>query len=1773
MWPENHLVVLSSELERLFDLDELKQLSEQLLGLDADEFGGVNAKASFVKALTQQCAASDRLPALCDALAAFRDDVDPQIIEMSRHGLFGFGDDLDSGDTLGPFLILRRLGRSRLGVVYAARREGDDVRLKVLHRSTTYERVGLQRFLTASRIIGSLGHRGLPHGVVAGEIDGRFYVAQTYVEGVTLAAKLAKTGPIYLEDARPLVRNILEPLAALHARRIAHGDLRPENILIDEDGGVTLLDAASHFLSAQQPAANGQSDRLGALGSAKTLAPEQIQGSLADARSDVYAFGGVLFEILTGRPLFTAKTPTEALMAHLVTEPQMASFVAPPGWVAPDVDVFIADLVRKSPDARPRGADVLLSQLDHLGMVASSPVGQIGPEELDALVQQLLNDPTDDQAEDGLVAAVRAGGNVSTIADTFRLAADLLDPEEGAFAKTTRHRLISRAAKLYELSLKQPESAEPLYAVIVKEDPSDSDATAALERLRRQLGKHDEIVEELLEKANVASSPLEKAQLLAEIGRIYNVELSDKDQALVAYTQAFCEQPTMANYAREVERLAGKSMQAWGEVMTSCVEASRGDLPRLAKHALLCQMARWYGQDIGRADLALGCYSAVLAEDAANDAALEGIASSYRRTQQWAELAHVLTMRADAPQTPGQTARDLRTEAAEIYGTKLGSVGLAQELFENVLAEDPSHEKASDALAAIYQANGESSKLVRLLERRAEALHGAEQLGTLCKIGELYEVYLNDIPEAIRRYRAVTAKDSKHSDALHGLDRCLSRAGDFDDLIDVLHLQIVAASTPRQKAHLWERVAAIWDEEFLNHQRSAEAWENVLDLDPYNDGALTQLVRHYTALDRYDNVVIILERHIQLLEKDAQRKVEKLLQLGRVLGEQLKLPERAILAYEQALSIDPQNPYALQALAGLRVQTGELEHALAALERLAREASTPAGKAEHYIRAAQLLEANGDPDGAIDHYKLAVDANPTDRTTSMILRAAYVGRGDHTAAAELLEQEIKNTAGESARAKLAGEMAALCHDRVKNVSRAESWAKIALDGDPTNMDALRVLGDIAYEEGRHLEAARHYEQVANRTDALPQMEAVRILTAYINCLLKNGQGKKAVEIGERLIKVAPDDPIALGLVAELMFDHGEPRDAFELHWHYIQQCRESLDREALAAALYRLGESARRVGDLHAAQPHLEEAAALDPSSNAPLKSLAEVFSAQKKWEQVVQTMYRQLDNESGEGKIKLLLEIGDLAARELKDPSYAAKSYLFALAEKPNDRKILMKLMQLYSEEKDWDRLIKVILKLADFVEDNKQKSKYLLTAGRISYREMGDVGRASQLLHRGLELDPDNVEILQEGLEVHNKAGNAEAMKQLLKRQVKSASDANQKAQMVTSLLSLAELYLRHFKRLDQAIAVYEGAQEVDNNVERRELLAQLYASDPTYYEKAVAAYAEILERDPFRPEAHRTLRKLHTDAKRPDPAWCCCQALSVLGQADADEERFYARMKSETGPRPKSCLTEQDFHSYVVDRHAEPLLTALFAVIQPAIAAVRTKPLRQLGYGPEHVVDPNQHQFAAAQTVPYAAEILGMQCPPLFQNPNDQGELSFLHTHPPSIVLGTSILGVALPPQAALFITARHLTYYRPGLYVRQLVPTTTGLKAWLFAAIRMMNPQFPVPGDIVGAVQEALGALTKGITGAQRDHLARVVSKLLQEGAALDLKKWTRAVDVTADRAGLLLADDLQTAVEMVRTSDPQSSVATIDERVEEIFRYSVSEQYFAARRTLGIAVDS
>jgi len=239
---------------------------------------------------------------------------------------------LTAGTRLGPYEILAPLGAGGMGEVYRARDERlhRDVAIKVLPEAVARDSERLARFEREAHVLAALNHPHIAaiHGVEAGE--GIRALVLELVPGETLAERIA-AGPIPVDEALAIARQIADALEAAHARGIVHRDLKPANVKITPDGGVKVLDfGLAKALSADgvapdatsSPTLTAQATQAGVvIGTAAYMSPEQARGRPVDKRSDVWSFGAVLYEMLTGRRCFEGETVSDVLAAVLRQDP------------------------------------------------------------------------------------------------------------------------------------------------------------------------------------------------------------------------------------------------------------------------------------------------------------------------------------------------------------------------------------------------------------------------------------------------------------------------------------------------------------------------------------------------------------------------------------------------------------------------------------------------------------------------------------------------------------------------------------------------------------------------------------------------------------------------------------------------------------------------------------------------------------------------------------------------------------------------------------------------------------------------------------------------------------------------------------------------------------------------------------------------------------------------------------------------------------------------------------------------------------------------------------------------------------------------------------------------------------------------------------------------------------------------------------------------------------------------------------------------------------
>ncbi|HVY37279.1 MAG TPA: serine/threonine-protein kinase [Polyangia bacterium] len=288
------------------------------------------------------------------------------------------------GRTLGSYTIVERIGAGGMGEVYLAkhRRIERKVAIKLLLPALSSDPDIVNRFFNEARATSLITHPGIVQIYDCDVFENRAYIVMEYLEGANLNTVLARNGAFDIPMAVWVTGQIAGALAAAHAKSIVHRDLKPENVFLAEDplrpGSrvVKILDfGIAKLTDRASPASHTRTGSI--LGTPIYMAPEQCRGLTSiDHRADVYALGGILFELLTGRPPFVKEAPGDLLIAHVSEPPPVPSSLMPA--IPPELDRLILRMLAKAPNDRPQSMDLITRELVTLHAGAADPAGPMG---------------------------------------------------------------------------------------------------------------------------------------------------------------------------------------------------------------------------------------------------------------------------------------------------------------------------------------------------------------------------------------------------------------------------------------------------------------------------------------------------------------------------------------------------------------------------------------------------------------------------------------------------------------------------------------------------------------------------------------------------------------------------------------------------------------------------------------------------------------------------------------------------------------------------------------------------------------------------------------------------------------------------------------------------------------------------------------------------------------------------------------------------------------------------------------------------------------------------------------------------------------------------------------------------------------------------------------------------------------------------------------------------------------------------------------------------
>jgi hypothetical protein len=390
-----------------------------------------------------------------------------------------------------------------------------------------------------------------------------------------------------------------------------------------------------------------------------------------------------------------------------------------------------------------------------------------------------------------------------------------------------------------------------------------------------------------------------------------------------------------------------------------------------------------------------------------------------------------------------------------------------------------------------------------------------------------------------------------------------------------------------------------------------------------------------------------------------------------------------------------------------------------------------------------------------------------------------------------------------------------------------------------------------------------------------------------------------------------------------------------------------------------------------------------------------------------------------------------------------------------------------------------------------------------------------------------------------------------------------------------ALGEVSLKHLNDREMALTALEVASSLEpGNARRHALLAELYVdAGPDHYDKAIAEHQAVIAGNPESLGSYRALGKLFGQIKAYDKLWCVAATLSFLRKAEPELQEFYEQHRPREFRVAKRRFDDETWLK-VVHPDEDRFVAAIFILLGHFVAAAAAQQHQAVGLKRKDRIDVAHDDRLPVRVLRYVSQTLDLPAPDVFfTDAETQGMLSVVNLHEKGVLTPAFVVGPGLAKRPTeyeiVFEVAKRMAFLRPERFLRCAVPSSSALDVALRAAMALAGS--PIGnGKHNGEVDRLTEQLRRLVPRAVADQLAVVGKKLLNaRGEVIDIEAWMAASDLTAARVGFALTNDLTAAARVISTEPAGSSPIPTKRRLKDLLSYSVSEDYFAVRKYLGL----
>jgi tetratricopeptide (TPR) repeat protein len=980
--------------------------------------------------------------------------------------------------------------------------------------------------------------------------------------------------------------------------------------------------------------------------------------------------------------------------------------------------------------------------------------------------------------------------------------------------------LCREVARLHEAQPDQSIDAIDAWRKLLATDPRDFEAMAALETLLRADNRWEEVVEVKMMRARAFQEPAEQIREYLEVAEIWSYQIENEDGGTPALEAILQIDPNHDFAFKTLEKLHGQHSRSETliELYLNRLD-HREAIPE--RTDLLRRVAKVYDEQLKDFNQAYDALQTALEIDFTDADTVRYLEKMAHAANRWPELVHLVNHWLENQPEP-KLQIVLCLHLAKWYGEELGRLDYAQPYFQKVLRLDPNNVGVLRQMANFHKKNARWREQGQMLTKALEvASVPGERAAILTDMGEVLEKHLNEPDKGLVHYQRALTEEALHLGAIEALERIYDERALTQELCDILASKAKALSDNEAIAQTKLRRAGLLETSLSQPELSAEVYNEVLEVEPGNLLAIRGLERVYEALQKWPELLKVLEMHLDVAATERER-IEVLLHIARLQEDQFLKPDLAAQRLEQVVEIDAGNELAYESLARCYNRLRQWLDLNNCYERHINATDDRGKKIALYWEIAKVFgEEVKDQQRALDAYLNIVDLDPDHVPALDQLAKLYEGMDDPANAIDYMGRVAERTVDGVQKVESYYRIGKQLSEKLGDRGQARERYEQALDLNPQHLPTLAALRAIALDEKDWDLAARYLDTEQQNTESSRERARLLVELGRLRDEMLD-QHDAAIEAYQLALQADDDnEDAALPLAREYAkIEHW--LEAEPLCEMLVRKCAKREREEQLELQLL-YARVTKALGKFEVSLKSYQAGHKLDLTNQEAVRGLADVNFELGDWAGALtnyQKVLTSLGDDDAHERAEVYYKLGRVKKAQGQSKQ-AINNFEKGLALEPTHRPTLEAQVAIYEELNDWSQACVYRRQIIDNVLEGEERYELFKALGDIYAEKVGDPNQALVAFEAASEIKPDDHLLLHKMLQLYQKVNAWEKVVDALQRIAEAdpnperrsrylftmgqayrdkLDDPYHAAELFDEALDLNPEYLEAFKRVDK-------------------------------------------------------------------------------------------------------------------------------------------------------------------------------------------------------------------------------------------------------------------------------------------------------------------------------------------------------------------------------------